>query len=273
MQKRENLRRTGYILLAIGSAWVTLIFRPLWPFMWNVDRSRPLLVSNTFVDENESLAKTILVTDDKKEKISDFASTVAFFDDFIVVSRQKDIFIVSNNGKIENIEFPQTKEYGLRGVHLVPYYLSHKGESLIVKSCLLGGNPSDVYEKKDNVLKPEEDTPPLGYTRIPYSIVYSYDFKAKKWQSIPEDGGKYYPSIKGYVVRKDFRRLVLEVPGKPDEILLEDPEKKELWLRAWDYDPINKALVWIPKDSHDVVYYRDLKKSWTSSVAGYGGFG
>jgi hypothetical protein len=138
---------------------------------------------------------------------------------------------------------------------------------LIARSCLLGGNPSDVYEEEDNVVKPK-NTP--TDTQIPYSVVYSYDFKTQKWQLMPEDGGRYYPSINGYVVRKDFRRLVLEVPGKPDEILLEDPEKKELWLTAWDYNPSTKALVWIPKDSPNVVYYCDPQKSWPSSVIGYG---
>jgi hypothetical protein len=241
MQKRENLRCVGYILLAVGSAWMTLIFRPLWPIAGNVDRSRPLLVSKVFEDEYTSSAKTMLVVDNKKEKISDFASTVAFFDDFIIISLQKDIFIVYDNGNFERIKFPKIEEYGTRGSGLTPYYLFRKEEKLIVKNCYFGKNPSDVYKDKRNVVKPKNT---LGSITIPFSVVYSYDFKTKKWQSIPEDGGKYYPSINGYVVRKDFRRLILEVPGKPDEILLENPDKTDLWLTAWDYDPNKKALVW-----------------------------
>jgi hypothetical protein len=124
MQKRVNPKTITYVMLAIATLWVTLIFRPVWPIMGNVDRSHPLLMSKAFVDENQSLAKTMLVVGDEKEKISDFASTVAFFDNFIVVSLQKNIFIVENSGKTERIEFPETKGYSNRGSGLVPYYLS-----------------------------------------------------------------------------------------------------------------------------------------------------
>jgi hypothetical protein len=132
-----------------------------------------------------------------------------------------------------------------------PLYVSRKGDKLLIKTYPWGRGPFDLSEDKRDV------------------HVYSYDFETKKCQEIPEDGGRYYPSINGYVVRKDLKRLVLEVPGKPDEVLLQALPNEDLLLRAWDYDPVQKALVWMPENSINIVYYRDAEKSWTSSVMGY----
>jgi hypothetical protein len=99
MKIRENKRTTAYALLAIMSAWLTYIFRPMLPIKGNVDRSRPLFMSNYFVDEYESSGKTILMTDGEKEKLASFASTIVFFKEFLVCTQKKRVFMIFDNGK------------------------------------------------------------------------------------------------------------------------------------------------------------------------------